>query len=238
MGRKGDWSREILSSSWKPQDLLNVVSGHCCSLAEHILTLPFGVWDCFARSLALNICDLKPSVGWKGSETTLCSSVKRDALKGTHKGTGILHWIISYRKESCVLNPLDWSVSHSLPATLCQEKGSAGLTAVTLSSEWSTASWKSSGDESQLSLCSAACEQRHVMGQEGVKVLASFMEQQAFTADENCQSLVELCSLSAWQTLFPVTLLKRKKNLNGNKYNVILEFQTMTVPNILFLVSC
>lgn len=36
-------------------------------------------------------------------------------------------------------------------------------------------------------------EQNHVMGKERVKALA--MEHQAFTVGENCQALVELCSL-------------------------------------------
>lgn len=102
---------------------VNVVSEHCCSLAKHILTLSFGVWDCFAQPLALNICDLKPSVGWRGSEKTPWSTVKRDALKSTQKGTGILHGFISCRKESCALNPLDWSVSHNLAATLWPGEG-------------------------------------------------------------------------------------------------------------------
>lgn len=63
-GQKGTLKQgnaEQLLKSTRP--LLDIASEHCCSLAKHILTLPFGDQDCFARSLARNICDLKPSVG-------------------------------------------------------------------------------------------------------------------------------------------------------------------------------
>lgn len=195
-GRLRQRNAEQLLKATRP--LLKIVSEHCCSLAKHILTLSFGDWDCFARSLALNVCDLKPSVGWKGSETTLWSSVKRYALKSTQKGVGILHWIISYRRESCALNPLDFTMSHSLRATLWSGEGecwphSSGSQFKMINCflkvfwRWVTA---------LLLLCSPWAKPSDVAREsEGIGHRAS-----GFTVDGNCQSLVELCSLSAWQT--------------------------------------
>lgn len=66
---------------------------------------------------------------------------------------------------------MDWTLLTSPWVTASQphsgqEKGRADLAAVALSSRWSTVSWKSSGDDSQLSLQSTACEQKHAIWQE------------------------------------------------------------------------
>lgn len=105
-----------------------------------------------------NLCEVK-----RIRNITIKPTLKEILLKSIQKGTGILPWIISYRKESRGLNPPDFAVSHSLPATLWSGEGRADPTAVTLSSRWSTVSWKSSGGDSQLSLHATACRQKHAI---------------------------------------------------------------------------
>lgn len=230
-GRLRQRNAEQLLKATRP--LLKVVSEHCCSLAKHILTLSFGDWDCFARSLALNVCDLKPSVGWKGSETTLWSSVKRYALKSTQKGVGILHWIISYRRESCALNPLDFTMSHSLRATLWSGEGEC----------WPHSS--GSVQDDQL-LLESLLEMSH----------SSPFALQPMSKTKWCgkrewrywpQSIRFYCGwklpVSCWTVQSvsmtnPIILEKRKKNWMETNLMWFYNFQLQQSPIFLFLTSC
>lgn len=106
-----DWSREALHA----HECCESLSEHRCFLTKHVLTLSFDGQNCFAQCLTLTICDLKPCEVKRIGSITIKASVKRRAFKKYTKSSR-KSWIISYQRKSGGLNPLDFTMSHCVPA--------------------------------------------------------------------------------------------------------------------------
>lgn len=172
MGRTRDWSREMLSGSWKPHKSL---SDHCCFLAKPLLTMSFDDQDCFAQCLTWTSVIWNPLWGEQDQKHHYKASIKRDASKKHIRRTRNLAPNHFLQKGKLWVEPSRLWVTASQPRSRQEEGGWPHRSLFEMINSVLKVFWR---------WLTALLSQPASRTMQSVRVKVSATDHQAFSADE------------------------------------------------------